>query len=192
MDNSSVTGSVDVAEMFMGNINFRPLGREDLEQVFGWLCQPHVSEWWGPAPSTPGEVEAVYGPCIDGTDPTLMFVIAVANRPVGIIQTYLLADNPEYRDAVKVTDAAGVDLFIGDPTLVDRGLGTEIVRTFLEDVGWPTYPSVNRYMAGPSVRNLRSRRMFEKAGFRLLHQVDVLDEPDREAVYVIERPYPPS
>lgn len=168
-------------------VSFRPFTRGDIALMRRWLETPHVSEWWGQPLDEPS-IESEYGRCIDGNHPTLVFVIELDGRPVGFLQTYLLSDNPDYESATGVENAAGVDLLIGDPLLVGRGVGSRALAEFVHRVGWDTYPDIARYMAGPSVANTRSRRAFEKAGFALTAFVSVPGEKDPEAVMVIERP----
>ncbi len=167
-------------------LGFRLLARADFGDLERWLSAPHVRLWWG-EPLDASGLENEFGPCIDGVDPTLVFLTTLAHRPVGMVQTYLLSDNPEYEAAVGVKEAAGMDLFIGEPALLGLGLGKAIVRSFVHDIGWVAFPGVKRYMAGPSARNLRSRRTFEAAGFVCLRMADVPGEPDPEAVMVLER-----
>jgi aminoglycoside 6'-N-acetyltransferase len=173
------------------HLGFRLLQPSDLPILRRWLSEPHVSRWWGEPPD-PAGLDEKYRPILDRTDPTLVFVITLGHIPIGMIQTYLLSDNPEYEAAVGVDSAAGVDLLIGEPDLVGRGLGPEILRAFVSRVGWPTYPGVRRYMAGPSLENLRSRRAFEKAGFSFARTAEVPDESEPEAVMVLERPSVPE
>jgi aminoglycoside 6'-N-acetyltransferase len=169
-----------------GEIGFRRLEREDFSDLERWLAAPHVREWWG-APLDGAGVEEQFGPCVDGKDPTLVFVTTLLRRSIGMVQTYLLSDSPEYEEVVGVTSAAGMDLFIGEPDLLGMGLGKAIVRSFVNDIGWNAFPEAKRYMAGPSAKNMRSRRTFESAGFVYVRQVDVPGEPDPEAVMVLER-----
>jgi aminoglycoside 6'-N-acetyltransferase len=174
------------------DLRFRPLVREDFGDLERWLSAPHVRLWWG-EPLDAAGVEKEFGPCIDGVDPTLVFITTLAHRPIGMVQAYLLSDNPDYEAAVGVRDAAGMDLFIGEPDLLGVGIGKAIVRTFVTDIGWGAFPRVKRFMAGPSARNLRSRRSFEAAGFACVGLVDVAGEPDPQAVMVLERdPVPDS
>jgi aminoglycoside 6'-N-acetyltransferase len=168
-------------------VGFRRAHRGDFVDLQRWLSTHHVSEWWGEPPDLAG-VETEYGPCLDGSDPTLLFVVTSGGRGVGMVQTYLLGDNPEYEAAVGVSDAAGIDLFIGEPDVLGQGLGAGTVRTFISEIGWNTYPRILRYMAGPSTRNVRSRRTFESAGFHFKALATVPGEPDQEAVMVLERP----
>jgi aminoglycoside 6'-N-acetyltransferase len=183
-------------------ISFRLLERDDFTIVQEWLSAPHVREWWGEPRDLAG-VEKEFGPCVDGVDPTLVFVVmrhdgpaeqmgaaalVGAATPIGLVQTYLLSDNPEYESAVGLTDAAGIDLFIGVHELTGIGIGSATISTFVTEVGWKTFPRAKRYMAGPSVKNLRSRRAFERSGFVLDGLAQVPGEPDPEAVMVLERP----
>lgn len=168
-------------------ISFRPLTRLDFAMMADWLREPHVAEWWNVPPSIEG-VERELGACVDGSDPTRVFIILVTDRPVGFIQVYRLDDNPAYAAAVGVENGAGVDLFIGDPNAVGGGFGSTVLRTFLDKVVWPGYPDISRCMAGPSDRNLRSQRAFEKAGFARVRVVRIPGEPDDEVVMVANRP----
>jgi len=81
-----------------------------------------------------------------------------------MIQTYRLRDEPEYAALVGVDDAAGIDLLIGRPGLVDRGLGAEVIRSFTVDVVF-VIDDVAVALASPDERNHRSLRAFEKAGY---------------------------
>lgn len=154
----------------------------DLARVERWLAEPHVARWW------PDGAEREFAPALAGQDPTRIFVIEVDSRPAGLIQVYRLADEPEYARAVGVSEAAGLDLFLGDPGLVGRGLGPVVITLFVSEVVWPGYPDVRRCIAGPSVANTRSQRAFEKAGFARLGVVTVDGEPEDEVIMVLDRP----
>lgn len=183
----SETGEVESVP----DVRFRRLKRGDFNLLVDWLSTPHVSYWWG-GPRDLAGVEAEFGPCVDGVDPTLVFVVEISDPaigcvPVGMVQSYMLRDTPEYETAVGVREAAGMDLFIGDRNLVGTGLGKKIIARFVREIGWRAFPGAKRYMAGPSVRNVRSRRAFESAGFVYSGLAHVPGEADPEAVMVLER-----
>lgn len=167
-------------------IRFRRLTRADFALVAEWIGRPHVAEWWT-EPTDLAGIEATYGPCVDGTDPTLAFLILSGERPVGFIQCYRLDDNPDYARAVEVDQGAGVDLFIGEAEVMGDGFGSTVLRRFVDDIVWAAYPDLACCMAGPSVRNARSQRAFEKAGFQRRRVAVVPDEDDPEQVMVLER-----
>jgi aminoglycoside 6'-N-acetyltransferase len=185
----------------MADVAFRRLRRADFDRLRGWLNQPHVYAWWGvdatadglggpgPQAATAAQVEAEYGPAADGLDPTAQFVILVDGDPVGLIQWYRLHDFPEYARAIEEPRGAGVDLLIGDPTLVGRGIGPLAIDRFVREVVFAE-PEVRRCVAGPDVRNTRSIRAFTKAGFEWVRDAAVPGEAGPEHVMVRAAPDP--
>ena len=157
-------------------LEFRRLGSEDLPLLHEWLQREHVRRWWTER-QTYAEVVDHYLPAIEGQEPTDLYVIDADGRPVGFIQTYQVADHSEYRKLVQVEEGvAGVDLFIAESELVGRGLGSEALRQFVDEVVF-TNASVHACIADPDVDNIASLRAFEKAGFtRVREFVDPSDE----------------
>ena len=168
------------------SLRLRPLTRADFPLMADWLGRPHVAQWWD-EPRGPDAIEDEYGPCIDGTDPTLVFVCEEAGTPVGFVQIYRMADNPGYVESVGFADAAGIDLFVGDADRRGAGLGPRMISAGVARM-WASYPEVHGAVAGPSVANLRSCRAFEKAGFVAVRQVRVPDEKDEELLFFLPRP----
>ena len=169
--------------------SFRPLTRADFRLVHRWVNAPHVATWWDDLP-TLAAVEADFGPGVDGDDPTDYFAIEVDGRPVGIIQTYLIDDEPEYKAALGDPEhAAGIDLAIGEPELVGRHLGPAVIHAFATEVVFTRWAAgvVDRCVAGPDHRNARSIAAFEAAGFRRGAVVPVPGEPEPEQVMTLER-----
>jgi aminoglycoside 6'-N-acetyltransferase len=147
-----------------------------------------VAEWWHEPRDLDG-IEQEFGPCVDGTDPTLAFVILCCRRPAGLVQTYRLADSPAYAQAVAVERAAGMDLFIGEVSLLGRGFGSSVIRRFVDQIVWSSFSEVSNCVAGPSTRNLRSQRAFKKAGFARRHVIHFGEEEDDELIMVLTRPW---
>jgi len=174
------TGGADDA------IAFRLLQRDDLPLMFRWINTPHVARWWDAAPSL-ATVEAHYLPAILDPGPAQCYVILHAGASIGFIQTYLIADHPEYAAAVQVgPGAAGVDLFIGEPELVQRGLGPRLLRQFLREVVFAR-DEVACCVIGPAASNRCAIRAYEKAGFRHLKTVTVPGEPEPEYLMELAR-----
>ena len=169
------------------DVGFRPLTVGDLPRLYEWLGREHVRRWWG-EPASYDEAVAEYLAAIEGRDPTDLYAIVVAGEGVGLIQTYLLADYPEYAALVDAgKEAAGLDLFLAEASLTGSGLGTHVIRTFASEVVFAR-AETQACLADPDVRNLASIRAFEKAGFTAgttfvdpedhqLHAVMRLDRP---------------
>ena len=80
-------------------ISFRPLTRDDLPLVHEWHQRPHVVRWWT-ARKTFEEVEEHYLPTIEGIEPTEHYLALLDGEPLGMIQTYLVSDYPEWEAIV--------------------------------------------------------------------------------------------
>ena len=157
-------------------IEFPPLRYEDLPQVEEWLRREHVARWWR---DDIGESIAEYRRALEGCEPTDHYLIQVNNRPVGMIQTYLVSDYPDWEAVVQVgAGVAGVDLMIGEPDLIGSGLGPRVLAQFAFDVVFAR-TDVDAVVATVEEPNRRSWRAFEKAGFRHVRDVEEDGLPHR-------------
>jgi aminoglycoside 6'-N-acetyltransferase len=182
------------------SISFRRLERRDLPMLTGWLNTPHVFRWWGEGSGRtwlggPGDdaatvdmVAAEYGSAFDGSEPNDHLIIVVDGQRVGLIQWYRLAAEPQYaRDIGESADGtAGVDLLIGDPSVVGRGIGPRVIDAFVHTVVFAA-PDVHRAIASPVPANARSIRAFEKAGFTVVRDAWVDGGHRIERVMVRDR-----
>jgi aminoglycoside 6'-N-acetyltransferase len=166
------------------HLGFRPLRADDLPLLCDWLGREHVRRWWGEPKSYDGVVDE-YLPSIDGRDPNDLYAILAGQRPVGLIQTFLLADYPEYDALIDAgAEAAGLDLLIGEAELIGHGLGSRVIAAFVSRVVFAR-PETRVCVADPDVRNLGSIRAFEKAGFTRVR--DYHDPYDGELHALVRR-----
>lgn len=166
---------------------FRPLLRTDLVLLRDWLSQPHIDAWWHEALDLAG-VHATYGPRIDGIEPTHVFIIECEEQPIGWIQWYRWVDYPEHAARIGAGPAsAGIDLAIGEASLLDLGIGSRAIRGFLERVVF-TDPTIEACFSDPEARNGRSVRAFEKAGFTVVRTVQLAGEPAPRRIVRCGRP----
>ena len=104
------------------------------------------------------------------------FRYPIRGGPIGYIQTYRIADYPEYAQHLAASaNAAGVDLFIGDATRVGRGTGTRALVKFLRTIVFAD-ESIDECILGPETRNSRAIRCYEKVGFRYWKTVQIPGE----------------
>ena len=85
---------------------------------------------------------------------------------------------------MKIADdaTAGVDILIGEEELTGQGLGTEILRRFVDEVVFARGETV-ACIADPALANIASVRAFEKAGFRMVRTfIDLQDGQTRAVV----------
>lgn len=154
------------------DLTFRPLVVADLPMLQGWLEQPHCREWWGDPETETGYVRDM----IEGRDSTRPFVFEIDGRPVGYIQCWSIADarvEPWVTLAPWVRllpDAAvGVDLSIGDATLLSRGIGSRVLRAFVAMLRTEGHDVI---IIDPDPANTRAVRAYEKAGFRIIPELE--------------------
>jgi aminoglycoside 6'-N-acetyltransferase len=153
--------------------------------VRDWLGREHVRRWWRDAEESLAHAENA----LAGRDPTLYYLIVVDGRPVGLIQTYLVADHPDWEAIVQVGEGvAGLDLLLGEEELTGRGLGPQALEAFAEDVVFAN-PATHACVAAVDEANRRSWRAFEKAGFRYVRDVEEDGRPHR--LMRLDRRYAP-
>lgn len=163
-------------------VQFVPLEESHIPLLRRWLKEPHVAEFWQ---ETADEEE--FRKKFLETSPergVVPFIISINSKPVGYIQYY---------DACKVgggwwPDAKlgtfGVDQFIGDPELIGRGFGTEIIRNFVHKLFLDL--KVTEIITDPDPKNKRAIRAYEKVGFKTVGEVKT---PGGDALLMrIERP----
>ncbi len=172
------------------DLAFTPLSRDDFPLLAEWLALPHVRAWWLDPDPTLAAVEEHYGPAVDGADPTRVYLIELDGEPIGLIQCYLHADEPEWDEAVGVPGAAGIDYLIGPVRHRGRGVGSAAIRAFGALVlDW--YPQAAGVVAVPLAANRASCRALEKAGFRHLESREIAtDDPSDagvNAIYLLPR-----
>ena len=156
-------------------ITFEPLRREHLPMLRAWLSREHVRRWWRDGERSLGHAEDA----LAGRDATVYYLIVVDERPVGMIQTYLVADHPEWEEVVGPgRGLAGVDLLIGEEDATGRGLGSQVLAQFAREVVFAR-PETQACVATVEEANRRSWRAFEKAGFRHVRDVEEDGLPHR-------------
>jgi aminoglycoside 6'-N-acetyltransferase len=176
-----------------GAFSFRSLTESDLPLLHRWLNEPGVAPWWSSEDLSFEGVVEEHTKSIRGEEPLDEYIVDLDGRPFGWIQTYAVADDPDYAEViaaigVAVDGLAGVDYSIGDPNNRGRGLGVRMIGAFLDEVVFGEHPTWVRACAGPDPANGRSVRVLEKAGFRFAG--DIVTEDGPEHLMVIDRTIP--
>ena len=159
------------------------------------MAEPHVARWWNHDPS-PQAIEADFGDTIDGVEAAKDFVALVDGEPIGVIQFCFFHDFPEYRAEMAEVypvdvDAATIDYLVGEPDLVGKGVGTEMIhRVRFSDLDRRT--TVGHVVVPVNSANVASWRALLNAGFRLVARGDLkpddpIDDPLHE-ILRIDRP----
>ncbi len=158
---------------------FRSMSAADLPLVQRWLATPHVRQWWGDPEKQFGLVsEDLNHPSMD------QFIVTaggVSGRPFAYLQCYDPAAWPDNGFGAQPDGARGIDQFIGEPDMVDRGHGSALIRAFVADLLQRSAPLV---VTDPDPENARAIGAYKRAGFR---EDRLVDTPDGRAMLMVCR-----
>jgi len=156
-------------------VTFRPLEKSDLHMLHHWIQRPHVAEWWLD-PHTLEDLQKDYFSSAAQQSTTKAYIAMMDTSPIGYIQVYVaLGSGDGWWENEQDPGVRGIDQFLADPDLLGHGLGTSMVRAFVDLVF--SDPAVTKVQTDPDPRNARAIRCFTKAGFRPLGEVNTPDGP---------------
>jgi GNAT superfamily N-acetyltransferase len=163
---------------------FRSLAASDLPTVHRWLHAPHAVKWFGGERSLQ-DFSSEYLAYIDGSVPVHAFVVVYQARDIGMVTWERFGDFPELQQlyAVDDPDSANCDVLIGDSAAVHRGLGAELIRTFLAQKVFAD-PRITSCVIDPFIDNAIAIRAYEKAGFQFLRIAP--DDGDGRPLWLME------
>ena len=161
---------------------------EDIPLVERWLSAPHVARWYLAGSTLEREIGDVHD-SVEGRQPVHMLVAVEGEAPIGWCQWYLCEIDPAWAADVGAGPGdVAIDFAIGEPTLIGRGVGTQLVGDLVRRVR-AQLPGC-AVLADPDERNTASRRVLEKNGFELVAVRSLPSEPtdDPVAIYRLARP----
>ena len=136
----------------------------DYRLVAGWLSDERVLEFYHGRDNAydTARVRNIYGPCARGEAEVVRCIMVYEGNPIGYLQYYPVLDGKPY-EVDSIRGDYGIDLFIGESGLWDRGIGTRalsmLVGYLFTDLG------AKRLLIDPQKSNHRAIRCYEKCGF---------------------------
>lgn len=152
-------------------IKFLPLQQQHFLLIEQWLALPHVARWWGEGIQWPyARVKEKYTTYVDGYVqgnnkklPIQALIIEINGTCAGYVQVYNVHDFSTHNEIARLPNpTAGIDLYIGDPSFIGKGLSTAIIKQFLQQFVWPHFETC---IADPDQKNLIAIKTFARAGF---------------------------
>src|SRR4051794_600973 len=154
--------------MVSAGYEFVPMTSADLPLIRRWLETPHVSQWW----QDPAEQFELVSGDLDHPD-MAQYIVTSDQRPFAYLQCYNLSDwNTGFGPQPDGT--RGLDQFIGEADMLDRGHGSAFIRSFTERLLANGTP---RVVIDPDPANARAITAYQKAGFVKDRVVDTPDGP---------------
>lgn len=152
-------------------IIFKPLEKTDLPLLHSWLNQPHMRKFYQRKPITQDEVFEKYAPQIGSAVPTRSHIACYEGRPIGKIQSYRNCDYPEYKNVIRVAGGISVDLFIGEPAYLGKGLGRRMLQSYLTDVAFKIFENEKYCYICHEADNQGAIACSKAAGFKFVKNV---------------------
>jgi len=147
-------------------IAFAAMTPADYPMLQHWLENPPMNEWWG----DPDKEMAGIRDKVEGRDKTRPFIFFHEGEPAGYIQYWSVGNEVDSGHGAEAPwllelprTAVGVDLSLGRPELLGRGIGTAVLRAFLARLFAEGHETV---VIDPDEANSRAIRAYEKVGFR--------------------------
>ena len=145
---------------------FRSLPFSDMPLMHRWFNLPHIQKFYSLRRWTESEVLDKFTPYINGNKPVSGFIAMMNEKPIGYVQQYKISHYPWTNQNLSVeiiNAAAGMDVFISDITSVRKGIGSLMVRTFIENQIWPEFCYC---IVDPDIRNIAAIRCYKKLNFQ--------------------------
>ena len=165
-------------------VTLRLMTEHDLPMLHAWLNRPHIVEWWGGEAERPtlDEVIEHYLPRVMAEESVVPYIAMLGQEPIGYAQSYVaLGSGDGWWEDETDPGVRGIDQSLANPTQLNKGLGTMLVRTLVEKLF--ADPAVTKIQTDPSPENHRAIRCYEKAGFV---QQGVITTPDGPAIYMVQ------
>jgi aminoglycoside 6'-N-acetyltransferase len=140
-----------------GAYRFRPAAADDLPLLARWRAMQHVAAWWGAPDDEPG-AEALAEPGL------AMWIVAHDGRAFAYAQDYAPHDWDDHPFAHLPSGARGVDHYIGEPDMLDRGHGSLLIAAHVARLLAAGALAIG---ADPHPDNGRAIRAYQKAGFAI-------------------------
>ena len=176
------------ADFGENNISFTPLKESDLPTVFEWLQQEHVKKFYTSDAKNLQDLKDKYLPYIQKADQrTLHYLINIGEKPVGMIQTYLVKDYPDFAKDVDLDfESASIDLFVGEKSVLGKGYSKKIMSTFAADIVFKKY-NVDKIVITHDKENVAANKMSQSIGFKYLRDIKESDCEDIANLYVLDK-----
>ncbi len=152
----------------------------DLDLLAGWMNDPEVAAFWelaGPPDRTARHVRAQ----LDGDGRSLPCLGLLDGEPMSYWELYRADLDPLAAHYPARPHDTGLHLLLGPAASRGRGLGAVLLGALAERI-LRRRPHCERVVAEPDVRNRRSVRAFERAGFRAAAELDL---PGKRAALMV-------
>lgn len=135
--------------------DFRRATLDDAGLLAAWQSRPHVRQWWETQEPFEGE---------DVDDPRVArWIVSTQGVPFAYMQDYDVHGWEGHHFAQLPKGSRGIDQYIGDPAMTDKGHGTAFIAARLRMLFAAGAPVI---ATDPHPDNHRAIAVYEKLGFQ--------------------------
>ncbi|MCC2646791.1 MAG: Acetyltransferase [Rickettsiaceae bacterium] len=163
-------------------IEFEPATFKHVETIFSWLAEPHMIEFWYNSQEHKDDIlnfingrqqHYFYGT-------TKYWIGLIDNIPYSFILSDLLLPDqdlsPLHREYLsKSGNTISLDFGIGNKEFLGKKLAAPTLERFMEFYHSQIDPSADTFFIDPDLSNPRAKHVYEKAGFKLVGNFDMLN-----------------
>lgn len=161
-----------------------------------WFNLPHVQTFYSLRPWAEEEIVEKFKKYITGEKPVLGFIVLMNENPIGYVQQYNISEQYEAGDyswldqnlsQTVVSNAAGMDVFIGDEKLIGKGIGRAIIKAFMDNGIWSPFQYC---VVDPDVRNTSAINCYRKLNFQdhaVIDSENELGQPIKLNLMILKR-----
>ncbi|MCH5188580.1 MAG: GNAT family N-acetyltransferase [Oscillospiraceae bacterium] len=161
----------------------------DMKLLLKWLSDPRVLRW-AYGEDAPWDIEKIsehFSP--KASDSTARCFIVHGTAEIGYIQYFPVEEDSYKYTSREMFEAAkkgyGIDIFIGEVELWDKGIGGRAVALIEEYLRGNT--SAELICADPATDNPRAQRFWRKAGFTPIGLIENYDDPAKQSTFMIKQ-----
>lgn len=155
------------------NITFKSVNKNDFSLIHKWCQQKFVYEWFEQRILSYEEIVTKYTNKLNDNKQDL-YIIQYDNKNIGLMQIYKC--NMHFNEFNNLYE---YDLFIGEETYLDKGIGTKLVNIINEMIY--TKYKANAIILRPFKRNIRAIKCYQKCHYQIIDEyqgTDTLGNPE--------------
>ena len=173
-------------------VNIRPMrsSKHDMSLLLKWLTNPLVLEHVY-AENAPWDFEKVceeFTESTTGESLTVACLILYEDREVGYLQYYPIEeDSYKFNDSAtyeKVKGGYGIDMFIGEPELWRKGIGSQAINVVADYLA--SKLNVHVICVDPATENEAGMKFWQKVGFVPLDTIEDYDDSSKQSVLMMK------
>jgi aminoglycoside 6'-N-acetyltransferase len=151
----------------MDGVRLRPLAEADLPLLHDWFNSPHMQPFYMDkgAEMSGEEVREKFLPRTESARPEKCFIAEMNSAAYGYVQAYPNGAFEDICALIGESNGVSVDYFIGDHTMVGKGLAQQMLRAFQHIQFGQFFPGETAITLHHDVTNSRAMRCSLAVGF---------------------------